>query len=186
MEGQPVYVVGGGNSAGQAAVHLSKYASRVTLLVRGGSLAESMSDYLIQELRNRDNIHVRLQTQVVDCWGSDRLEGVVLQDTQSDAVERTSGAGLFILIGAEPHTRWLPPSIQRDTRGYVLTGADLMRAGALPLNWPLTRLPGLLETSLPGVFAAGDVRHRSLKRVASAVGEGSMAIHLVHQALGEQ
>ncbi len=186
MEGEPVYVVGGGNSAGQAAIHLSRYASAVTLLVRGGSLADSMSDYLIQEIHNRENIHVRLHTQVVDGWGDDRLEGVVLHDGQSGASEQASAAGLFILIGAEPHTAWLPPSVQRDDQGYVLTGTDLLQPDTPPAAWSLPRLPHSLETSLPGVFAAGDVRHRALKRVASAVGEGSMAVHFVHQVLGEQ
>jgi thioredoxin reductase (NADPH) len=186
MAGQPVFVVGGGNSAGQAAIHLSKYAAQVTLVVRGSSLAASMSDYLIRELRLRENINIRLRTEVVDCWGGDRLEGLVLHDAQSDVTERVAAAGLFILIGAKPNTAWLPPAIRCDAQGYLLTGADLMQHDGALAAWPLARQPHSLETSLPGVFAAGDIRHRSMKRVASAVGEGSMAIHYVHQVLSEQ
>jgi thioredoxin reductase (NADPH) len=186
MEGQPVVVVGGGNSAGQAALHLAKYAAQVTMAVRGDSLEETMSDYLIQEIHGKANIQVELQTELVDGWGDQRLQGVVLRDAQSGKIKDLAITGLFILIGAEPRTEWLPASIQRDTKGYLLTGADLIQGGQLPSGWPLARAPFLLESSLPGVFAAGDVRHRALKRVASAVGEGSIAIHLVHQFLSEQ
>jgi thioredoxin reductase (NADPH) len=186
LAGQPIFVVGGGNSAGQAASHLSKYAAQVTLVVRGSSLAASMSDYLIRELRIRENIAIRLRTEVVDCWGSERLEGLVLQDAQKDTTERVAAAGLFILIGARPHTAWLPPAIRCDAQGYLLTGSDLLPPDGSPAPWPLARQPYSLETSLPGVFAAGDIRHRSMKRVAAAVGEGSMAIHYVHQVLGAQ
>lgn len=185
MQGQHVFVVGAGNSAGQAAVHLAKYAAQVTMLVRSNSLAASMSDYLIKEIADRENIDVRLHTRVVDGWGDQRLQGVVLQDTQTQATENVAATGLFVLIGAEPRTDWLPPTIQRDPQGYLLTGQDLLQAGQLPAGWPITRPPFLFETSLPGVFAVGDVRHRSIKRVATAVGEGAIAIHLVHQVLGE-
>ena len=184
MQGQPVFVVGGGNSAGQAAVHLAKYAAHVTMLVRGESLAASMSDYLIQEIQNTANIAVRLHTQVIDGWGEGRLHGLVLEDGQSGATERVTAAGLFVLIGAEPYTAWLPPTVQRDEHGYILTGRDLVQMGQLPEAWRLDRAPRLLETSIPGVFAVGDVRRGSIKRVASAVGEGSIVVSLVHQLLG--
>lgn len=183
LAGQPVYVVGGGNSAGQAALHLAQYASQVTLLVRGPSLAESMSSYLIDEMGSRTNIAVRLNTQVVEGRGAEQLESVLLQES-GGATEEVAAAGLFILIGAEPHTAWLPPEIARDAQGYLLTGRDVLHDGALPPGWPLARLPYPMETSAPGVFAAGDVRHRALKRVASAVGEGPLVVSQVHQVLG--
>lgn len=185
MQGQAVFVVGGGNSAGQAAVHLAKYAARVTMLVRGESLAASMSNYLIQEIQNTQNIEVRLHTQVIDGWGEGRLQGLVLKDRRSGATEQVEAAGLFVLIGAEPHTAWLPPAIQRDEQGYILTGQDLVQKGQLPKEWTLDRAPRLLETGIPGVFAIGDVRRRSVKRVASAVGEGSIVVSLIHQVLGD-
>jgi thioredoxin reductase (NADPH) len=186
MAGQPVIVVGGGNSAGQAALHLAKYAAQVTMAVRGDSLEETMSAYLIQEIYNCNNIQVQLQTEVVDGWGDQHLEGVLLRDARSGTSEEAVTTGLFVLIGAEPRTDWLPPTIQRDAKGYLLTGSDLIQNGQLPSGWSLARAPFLLETSLPGVLAAGDVRHKALKRVASAVGEGSIAIHLVHQVLAER
>jgi thioredoxin reductase (NADPH) len=185
MQGQHVFVIGGGNSAGQAAVHLARYAARVTMLVRGESLAASMSNYLIQEIENTAHIEVRLHTQVIDGWGEGRLHGLVIEDTKSGATERVAAAGLFVLIGAEPHTAWLPPSIQRDEQGYIRTGQDLVRQGQLPKEWTLDRAPRLLETGIPRVFAIGDVRRRSIKRVASAVGEGSIVVSLIHQVLGE-
>ena len=180
-EGQEVYVVGGANSAGQAAIHLSKYASRVTLLVRGNGVTTSMSEYLIKEIEAAQNINIRFNTQVVDGGGEGRLENLVLEDRASGSTETVPAAALFILIGAEPHTEWLPEEIERDRRGFIITGRDLLRNGHPPRQWPLKRDPLLLETSLPGVFAAGDVRHRSVKRVASAVGEGSIAIQLIHE-----
>ena len=183
MEGQEVYVVGGANSAGQAAMHLSRYASRVTMLVRGGSLASSMSDYLIQEIDAAQNIDVRYHTQVVDGGGEGRLEHLVLEDSTSDLTETVPASALFVLIGAEPRTGWLPGEIQRDKRGFVLTGQDLLRDGRSPEGWPLARPPLHIETSIPGVFAAGDVRYGSVKRVASAVGEGAIAIQAVHEHL---
>jgi thioredoxin reductase (NADPH) len=181
VEGQEAYVVGGANSAGQAAIHLSKYASRVTLLVRGRSLATSMSEYLIKEIEAANNIDVRFNTGVVDGSGEGRLEHLVLKDSASGLTETVPAAALFVLIGAEPRTEWLPEEIERDNRGFIVTGQDLLRSGRPPQKWPLERHPLLLETSMPGVFAAGDVRHRSVKRVASAVGEGSIAIQLVHE-----
>jgi thioredoxin reductase (NADPH) len=184
MEGQQAVVVGGGNSAGQAALQIAQYAVQVTMVVRGETLEESMSDYLIQEIDDRDNIEVRLHAEVVDGWGDDRLRGLRIQDILSGKSEEITAAGLFVLIGAEPHTEWLPSSIQRNEQGYLVTGGDLMQEG-LPPAWPLARVPYLLETSVPGVFAAGDVRCRAIKRVASAVGEGSIVIHSVHQVLNE-
>lgn len=173
LQGKDVYIVGGGNSAGQAAMHLAKYAAMVTIIVRGNSLAESMSDYLIKEIDNAANVQVRLRTQVVDGGGNAHLEYIDLREPLSGRQERVGTAALFIMIGARPFTEWLPAEIQRDKWGYVLTGRDLP-PGRGP-SWS----PQFLETSIPGVFAAGDVRHGSLKRVASAVGEGSMAIRQV-------
>jgi thioredoxin reductase (NADPH) len=182
MEGQDVFVVGAGNSAGQAALHLAKYAASVALLVRGPDLAKSMSDYLIQELEQAPNVSVRLGTQVVGGLGAHRLEGLVLRRRDTETIEEVPAAALFVMIGGEPRTEWLA-GVERDDRGYVVTGHDLLGPGGSPDGWPLRRPPLLLETSIPGVFAAGDVRHRSVKRVASAVGEGAVAVQLVHQYL---
>ena len=181
MKGQEVYVVGSANSAGQAAMHLSKYASRVTLLVRGRSLSTSMSEYLIREIEAAPNIELRFNTKVVDGGGEGRLEYLVLKNSVSRNAETVPAVALFVLIGAEPHTGWLPEEIERDRRGYVLTGQDLLRHGELPQGWPLRRLPLPMETSMPGVFAVGDMRHGSVKRVASAVGAGAIAIQSVHE-----
>jgi thioredoxin reductase (NADPH) len=183
MKGQEVCVVGGGNSAGQAAMHLSKHAKRVTLLVRGESLDSSMSQYLIEEIEATDNIQVRLNTQVIDGGGQGRLEHLVLENCTTKRTETVSAAALFVLIGARPHTGWLPEEVVRDERGYIITGSDLLRNGVPPEGWLLERPPMLMETSVPGVFAAGDVRCGSANRVASAVGEGSIAIQMVHKYL---
>jgi thioredoxin reductase (NADPH) len=179
MQGQSVFVVGGANSTGQAAVHLARHAEQVTLLHRGDSLASGMSAYLVQELERAGNVTVRLRTEVTEVQGAGRLEALTLRDNTTGAVETLPAAALFILIGAEPHTDWLS-TVQRDERGFLLTGRDLLREGRPPQAWLLDRPPLLLETSLPGVFAAGDVRHGSVKRVASAVGEGATAVQLVH------
>jgi len=183
MWGQEVYVVGAGNSAGQAALHLAKYASRVTLVARGGSLESRMSRYLIREIEATRNVDVRLGTSVVDGGGRGRLENIVLEDPTSGLTETVSAAGLFLLIGAQPHTSWLPEEIARDEDGYVITGRDVSYYSAAHRGWHVERLPLPLETSMPGVFAAGDVRRGSVKRVSSAVGEGSMAIQAVHEYL---
>ena len=183
MEGQDVFVVGAGNSAGQAALHLAKYAASVTVLVRGPDLAANMSDYLVQELEQAGNVAVRLRTRVVDGLGDHRLEGLRLRREGGGATEEVPAAALFVMIGGEPRTDWLA-GVERDDRGYILTGHDLLGPDGRPAVWPLSRPPLLLETSIPGVFAAGDVRHRSVKRVASAVGEGAVAVQLVHQFLG--
>jgi len=183
MKGQEVYVVGGGNSAGQAARHLSKHAKRVTLLVLGESLAAHMSRYLIEEIEATENIEVRLNTQVIDGGGQGHLEHLVLEDRASGLTETFPAAALFVLIGARPHTGWLGEEVMHDERGYIITGNDLLRDGSPPAGWPLERQPMLMETSVPGVFAAGDVRCGSVKRVASAVGEGAIAIQMVHKYL---
>jgi thioredoxin reductase (NADPH) len=183
MTGREVFVVGGANSAGQAAVHLAAYAARVTVLVRGRSLADSMSEYLIREIESTPNIVVRHRVAVTGGTGHSRLESLTLTDLETGAPRAVDATALFVLIGAEPRTQWLPPAVRRDRWGLVLTGAALLEAGRPGADWPLRRLPMFLESSLPGVFAAGDVRHGSVKRVASAVGEGSIAIHLVHDHL---
>jgi thioredoxin reductase (NADPH) len=176
--GQQVYVVGGGNSAGQAAIHLSRYAGRVTMVVRRGSLVETMSSYLIDEIEAAGNIEVRPNAEIAACSGDGVLETITLRDTVSGHTEAVAAAAVFIQIGAEPYTAWLPPEIRRDAWGYLLTGRDLPDG-----SWPLERPPLMLETSLPAVFAAGDAREGSTKRVASAVGEGSVVIEQVHHLL---
>jgi thioredoxin reductase (NADPH) len=183
MKGREVFVVGGANSAGQAAVHLARYAAQVTVLVRGHSLAEGMSEYLIREIESAPNVAVRCRVAVADGAGQGRLERLTITDLESGAAETVDATSLFVLIGAEPRTQWLPSAVRRDQSGFVLTGTDMLEDGQAPQEWPLLRPPMFLESSLPGVFAAGDVRHGSVKRVASAVGEGSIAIHLIHDHL---
>jgi thioredoxin reductase (NADPH) len=183
MKDREVFVVGGANSAGQAAVHLARHAAKVTVLVRGQSLADTMSDYLIREIESAPNIAVRYKVGVTGGTGRSRLESLTLTDLQTGAAETAAAAALFVLIGAEPRTQWLPASVRRDQPGFVLTGNDLLENGRPHVDWPLQRMPMFLESSLPGVFAVGDVRHGSVKRVASAVGEGSIAIRLVHDHL---
>jgi thioredoxin reductase (NADPH) len=185
MRGRDVCVVGGANSAGQAAVFLAGHAASVTLLVRGDSL-DDMSRYLANELERMPNVTVRLGVEVVDGEGDERLEAVTLRHRDRGELERLPTSALFAHIGAEPRTEWLRGSVARDASGYVLTGADLLRADCGGDDWPLARPPLVFETSIPGVFAAGDVRHGSIKRVASAVGEGAVAVQLVHQYLAEQ
>ncbi len=185
MRGQHVCVVGAGNSAGQAAQHLAKYAASVTLLVRGDSLATSMSEYLIKELELLPNFTVRLGVEVIDGEGDGHLEALTIRDCASGETERMAASALFVMIGADPKTEWLSGCVERDPQGYILTGTDLIRDGRLPSSWPLSRPPFHLETSLPGVFAAGDVRYGSVKRVASAVGEGANAVQLLHRYFAE-
>jgi thioredoxin reductase (NADPH) len=178
FQGRRVAVVGGGNSAGQAAMHLSRYAAEVAVLVRGTDLAASMSDYLVREIAASPNVSVRHGVQVVGGGGDLSLERVVLRDLRTGAEETVPMDGLFVLIGSEPHTEWLAGVVERDRWGFLVTGADLRPR-------PGTRMPLPLETSVPGVFAVGDVRHGSVKRVASAVGEGAVAVSSVHQWLNE-
>ncbi len=180
LRGQPVFVVGAGNSAGQAAIHLAKFAEQVTLVVRGTALGATMSDYLVREIAATPAIAVRLNTTVTGAGGAGRLEYLCLHDAAGGTSETVAAAALFLLIGAQPRTGWLG-DMARDAKGFVLTGRDLAAAD----RWPLDRAPLPLETSVPGVFAAGDVRCGSVKRVASAVGEGAVAIQLVHEYLAQ-
>jgi|ERR1017187_1342086 thioredoxin reductase (NADPH) len=178
---EEVFVVGGANSAGQAALHFAKYARKVTMLVRGPSLSATMSKYLIDEIERTSNIVVEVRTQVIEVEGEERLECLRLRGPQGDS--RTPASSLFVFIGAQPVVEWLPNCILRDEKGFVLAGPDLRREGKLPESWREPREPFLLETSVPGIFVAGDVRHGSVKRVASAVGEGSIAVQFAHQYL---
>jgi len=180
---QDVYIVGGANSAGQAAMYFCRYATKVTLLVRGTTLDSSMSRYLIDQIENQDNIEVRTCTEVVGGEGDDHLETLTLLDKASGDSETVPASWLFVFIGAAPRTDWLDGCLDRDRRGYVLTGPDLVVDGRRPAGWTLERDPYHLEASVPGVFVAGDVRSDSVKRVASAVGEGAMAVTLVHRYL---
>ena len=180
---QDVYIVGGANSAGQAAVYLSRVARSVTLLVRGRSLEASMSHYLREQLAKIPNVTVRTCIEVVECAGGDHLERLVVRDTSSGTTDAVDGQWLFVFIGAAPHTNWLADVVLRDDEGFVLAGPDLPLDGTRPRGWTLDRAPYHLETSVPGVFVAGDARAESAKRVASAVGEGAMAVMLVHRYL---
>ena len=178
---EEVFVVGGANSAGQAALHFANFACKVTMLVRGNGLSATMSKYLIDEIERTSNIVLEAKTQVLEASGEERLEGLRLLGPQGESVVPASS--LFVFIGAEPGTGWLPPCILRDEKGFILAGPDLRTEGKLPAAWKEPREPFLLESSVPGVFVAGDVRHGSVKRVASAVGEGSIAVQFVHQYL---
>jgi thioredoxin reductase len=181
MAGRKAFVIGGGNSAGQAAMHLAKWAEQVTILVRADSLADSMSDYLIREIDAAPNIEVIHSVQVVDGTGADHLESLVLEDRRTQTRRRVAADALFVLIGSQPWTEWLGEDLARDQWGFILTGPDVLSDPGG--RWPASRPPLLHETSLPGVFAAGDVRRGSVKRVASAVGEGAITIPLVHRYL---
>ena len=183
--GDHVIIVGGANSAGQGAVFFSRYANRVTMAVRGDSLEKSMSSYLIEQIAGISNIEVRLNTSVQSCTGNDHLQCVTFVD--HDGGQEVVDAGhLFVFIGAAPLTDWLPQELVRDASGFVVTGPGLTAGGRRPASWDLERDPYLLESSIPGVFVAGDVRAQSVKRVASAVGEGALAVTLVHRYLAEQ
>lgn len=184
-EGEDVYIIGGANSAGQAAMYFARWARRVIMLVRGGSLEAKMSQYLIDQIRSTENIEVALDTWVTEVHGESRLERLTLAQRGDEAPRQVAAGSLFIFIGAVPRTDWLGDSVARDERGFLLAGPDLAPAGETPAGWPLERAPFLLETNLPGVFAVGDVRAGSVKRVASGVGEGSVAIQFVHRHLAE-
>jgi thioredoxin reductase (NADPH) len=183
-KGEDVFMVGGANSAGQAAIHFSKYAKTVTLVVRGDSLSKSMSHYLIHQIDETANIHMLLNSKVTEVRGENKLESVTITNSQTGQVLTLPSRGLYIFIGAVPHTDVLVGLIERDANGFILTGPDLIHNGREhPQGWTLDRQPYLFETNVPGIFAAGDVRHGSMKRVAASVGEGSIAVQLVHQYL---
>jgi thioredoxin reductase (NADPH) len=182
---QDVVIVGGANSAGQAAVYFARYARQVTMLVRGADLRAGMSSYLVDQIAAIENIYVRTGAQVASVSGEGRLERVRVRDADGSE-EDLAAAALFVFIGAAPRTDWLGTLVERDEHGFILTGLELLRDSKPGAGWPLERDPFALETSTPGLFAAGDVRTRSIKRVASAVGEGAMAVQLIHQYLGSQ
>ena len=181
--GKPVFIVGGANSAGQGAMFLSRYASKVTVLVRGSSLEAGMSQYLVDQINATGNIEVRLRTSVTEVTGANQLEAITIKNSESGQIETLPAAALFVFIGAKPHSDFVPDIVERNRAGFILTGADLIRDGRRPANWPLKRDPYLLETSVPGIFAVGDIRQGAIRRVASAVGEGSTAVNFVHMYL---
>jgi thioredoxin reductase (NADPH) len=183
--GEDVFVIGAGNSAGQAAMYLARFARSVTMLVRGNDLRKAMSQYLVDQIQSTENIAVRLRTVVSAVHGADHLESISLLDADTGAVEEVPAFALFIFIGAAPKTDWLGGVVERDERGFIRTGAELMRNHRPPVGWPLAREPFMLETSVPGVFAAGDVRLGSVKRVASGVGEGAVCLSFIHRYLSE-
>jgi thioredoxin reductase (NADPH) len=182
---EDVYIVGGANSAGQAAMYFSRYARRVVMLVRGSSLSTSMSQYLINQLKATSNIQIEFNSSVVEAHGNDHLEAITIHCATTNERNKVPANSLFIMIGAEPNTDWLADVVERDERGFIYSGSHLMHEGKRPSGWKLDRDPGLLETSVPGIFVVGDVRHGSVKRVASGVGEGSVAISFVHQYLSK-
>src|SRR6202161_4312058 len=184
-KGETIYVVGGANSAGQAAMNFSKYADRVVILVRGSSLASTMSQYLIDQIKATPNIQVWTHAGVAEVHGETHLEEISVLCSDTNKVERVPASAMFIFIGAQPRTDWLGESGEWDQRGFLLTGPDLMQDGQHPKGWTLDRDPFLLETNVPGIFAVGDVRHGSVKRVASGVGEGSVAVQFIHQYLSK-
>jgi thioredoxin reductase (NADPH) len=182
---QQVFIVGAGNSAGQAAVYLANYASKVVLVVRGSTLEEKMSQYLVERIYSIPNIEVRLRSEIAAVTGTEHLEGVTVCQRDTGIDETCPAAGLFIFIGAAPYTDWLRGTVEMDAHGFICTGTQIMKDGRLPSGWTEDREPFLLEASVPGVFAVGDVRSNSVKRVASAVGEGSIAVQFVHQHLAK-
>jgi thioredoxin reductase (NADPH) len=179
-----VSIVGGGNSAGQAAIYFAKYARQVTMLVRDESLEKDMSRYLIDRIEHTVNIEIKTCTRVVAVQGRNHLESITIINDKTHEEQAFPATSLFIFIGTEPHTEWLNGVVENDEKGFVLTGSDLMHQGQLQVGWSLNREPFFLETNVPGIFAAGDVRHGSIKRVASSVGEGAMAVQLIHRYLG--
>ncbi|MBA0086365.1 MAG: FAD-dependent oxidoreductase, partial [Acidobacteria bacterium Pan2503] len=184
-KGETVYVIGGANSAGQAAMHFSKFAEKVVMLVRGNSLAATMSHYLIEQIEKTPKIEVWTQTSLVGVHGEGRLTGITVLCSPSGDTKELPASSLFIFIGALPRTEWLGDVVERDARGFILSGPDLIRAGKKPASWTLSRDPSLLETSVPGIFVVGDVRHGSVKRVASGVGEGAVVVQFMHQYLAK-
>jgi thioredoxin reductase (NADPH) len=184
-KGEIIYVVGGANSAGQAAMNFARYAERVVMVVRGSSLASTMSQYLIDQIKETPNIQVWAHASIQEAHGDSRLEEISVLCSDTNKVERVPASSMFIFIGALPATDWLGGLVERDERGFLLTGPDLVRDGERPKGWTLERDPFLLETNVPGIFAVGDVRHGSVKRVASGVGEGSVAVQFIHQYLSK-
>jgi thioredoxin reductase (NADPH) len=183
-KGEHVFVVGGGNSAGQAAMHFSQYAERVSIVIRGDSLKKTLSEYLLDRVHATANIEVLSRTEVTALHGNGSLDAITLTNNQTGDSRRAETRNLFLCLGGVPHTEWADAvGIVRDSEGYLITGPDLLKGGKWPQVWPLDRPPYYLETSVPGVFAAGDVRHGSVKRCASAVGEGAMAVTMVHRYL---
>jgi len=185
-KGEDVYIVGGANSAGQAAVHFSEYARTVSMLVRAESLSKSMSHYLVERILTIPNIKVEPHTEVVEVHGEDRLSGLTIRHHDAKTTEHREAGALFIFIGAEPRTEWLEGTLCRDAKGFLLTGQNLLRDGKRPPGWPLDRDPALLETNVPGVFAVGDVRNGAVRRVANSVGEGSIVLYFVNQYLANR
>jgi thioredoxin reductase (NADPH) len=184
-KGEVVYVIGGANSAGQAAMNFAKYADRVVIVVRGGSLASTMSQYLIDQIKETPNIQLWTHASVAEAHGDTHLEEISVRCSDTDTTERVPASAMFIFIGALPRTEWLAGIVERDDRGFILTGSDLMQGGERPKGWTADRDPFLLETNVPGIFAVGDVRRGSVKRVASGVGEGSVAVQFIHQYLSK-
>jgi thioredoxin reductase (NADPH) len=184
-KGEIVYVVGGANSAGQAAMNFSRYAEKVVMLVRGESLASTMSQYLIDQIEQTPNIQLWAHARVAEVHGDNHLEEISVMCSDTDKIERVPANAMFIFIGARPQTEWLSNVVKRDDRGFIVTGPDVMKDGKPPKGWTLERDPFLLESSVPGIFAVGDVRHGSVKRVASGVGEGSVAVQFIHQYLSK-
>ncbi len=184
-KGEQVYVVGGANSAGQAAMNFAKYADRVVMLVRGSSLAATMSQYLIDQIKETPNVQVWAHASLAEAHGDTHLEEISVLCSDTNKLERVPASAMFIFIGALPRTDWLGDLVERDERGFLLTGPDLIRDGQRPKGWTQDRDPFLLETNVPGIFAVGDVRHGSVKRVASSVGEGSVAVQFIHQYLSK-